>query len=226
MKIVIIEDDFYFVDSLKIEIQKYFHDAQIEVYHDFNQSIYFQNNDILFLDIMINEEQSFCFGASLLNQYPSLILVYMSRYDHFVYDTYNQRTFYFLRKTYLTSEFKKFYNKYQTEITNSNKVFSFMFNNIQYTLFHDEIIYIESYRNKLSIYTLNNVYHVYMTLKEIYDVLDNPCFYKFNRSTIINFKNVINYDHKAIYLTKYMLSFTKKSKANFIENYGRFRRGF
>lgn len=224
MKVGIIDDDLSFINRLKDEIMKYDHHIIFHTYHDFNECVSLENIDLLFLDIMFGEQLSFDYGAKLLDDYPDLTLVYMSQFDHFVYDTYNQRTFYFIRKAYLEDEYKKFHEKYQREIICKKKTLEFISENINYTLLQSDIYFIESYRNQIIIITMNKQYTTYMTLKQVLEILDQSSFYRFNRSHIINLRHITNYDHKYIYIHQNKIPFTRGSKNPFIERYGVYRR--
>lgn len=113
MYIAIVDDDKNFLHILQEELLKLFNDCQIDCYDNINDDLYKKQYDILFLDVMLYDNKSFDLGEKVNSIYPNTILVYISSIEHFVYESYRQNTFFFVRKSCLYDdllELKKKYN--------------------------------------------------------------------------------------------------------------------
>ena len=92
MKVMIIDDDAEFINQLKTYLNQTFKNVQIDTYISFCDEIYTQEYDCVFLDVMLKEGESFEYGMNISKIYPRTIIIYISSIDHFVYDSYQQKT--------------------------------------------------------------------------------------------------------------------------------------
>jgi len=85
-----------------------------------------------------------------------------------------------------------------------------------------DIIYLQGSNNHVHIYTQNNNYSVYMTIKEMEEKLsENPNFYRVHKSYIINTEFVREINGHKIDLGKYEVIMTPQYKTSFMEYVGR-----
>ena len=54
--------------------------------------------------------------------FPHTTLVYISSVEHFVFESYKQKTFYFVRKSNLYPDLKEFYKKYNQSQLNDKQI--------------------------------------------------------------------------------------------------------
>ena len=113
MKAVIIDDDTEFTKQLKTYLNQTFQDIQMDTYISFCNDIYTKEYDCVFLDVMLKEGESFEYGMNISKLYPHTIIVYISSVDHFVYESYQQNTFFFIRKSHFNEDYQNFVKKYQ-----------------------------------------------------------------------------------------------------------------
>ena len=107
MKILLVDDNRNDLKIIETEISKYFIDYQIELLNNLDQ-LYEIEADLLFLDVVINDQESFLFGQRYLELYPNSTLIFISSYDHFIYQSYHQNSFFFIRKSNFNDDFKQF----------------------------------------------------------------------------------------------------------------------
>ncbi|MFR7590373.1 MAG: LytR/AlgR family response regulator transcription factor [Longibaculum sp.] len=222
MKIGIIDDDQEFAEILEKELQQLFSNPQITIYQNITDEIYKREYDILFLDVLLYDKKSFDQGEQILTTFPATTLVYISSMDNFVFESYKQRTFYFVRKSNLHQDLIQLSKKYNQKEISHKQVLTIQGN---INILQCDIIYMNSSKNQIIIYTTYNEYTIYSSLKEIYEQLDKNYFYRFNSYTIMNFRHVIDVREKYVYLTQEKkIVFTRNSKDKFMKAYMEYRR--
>ena len=105
MKCVIVDDDHIFIEQLKAHLNHTFQDIQIDMYDSFCDDIYTKEYQCIFLDVMLKEGESFEYGMNISKLYPHAIIVYISSVDHFVYESFQQNTFFFIRKSHFDEDY-------------------------------------------------------------------------------------------------------------------------
>lgn len=215
MKAVIIDDDTEFTKQLKTYLNQTFQDIQMDTYISFCNDIYTKEYDCVFLDVMLKEGESFEYGMNISKLYPHTIIVYISSVDHFVYESYQQNTFFFIRKSHFNEDYQNFVKKYQKMHLRIQEEISFIIKGVHIHIKQQDIIYVESLRNQIIIHTPIQTYTSYQTLKQTYQELNHHNFYKFNNHIIINLDYVVSIQKQHIELIKQIcIPFTRGSKKN------------
>lgn len=224
MKAVIIDDDTEFTKQLKTYLNQTFQDIQMDTYISFCNDIYTKEYDCVFLDVMLKEGESFEYGMNISKLYPHTIIVYISSVDHFVYESYQQNTFFFIRKSHFNEDYQNFVKKYQKMHLRIQDEISFIIKGVHIHIKQQDIIYVESLRNQIIIHTPIQTYTSYQTLKQTYQELNHHNFYKFNNHIIINLDYVVSIQKQHIELIKQIcIPFTRGSKKTFMQRYMHYR---
>ena len=224
MKAVIIDDDTEFTKQLKTYLNQTFQDIQMDTYISFCNDIYTKEYDCVFLDVMLKEGESFEYGMNISKLYPHTIIVYISSVDHFVYESYQQNTFFFIRKSHFNEDYQNFVKKYQKMHLRIQEEISFIIKGVHIHIKQQDIIYVESLRNQIIIHTPIQTYTSYQTLKQTYQELNHHHFYKFNNHIIINLDYVVSIQKQHIKLIKQIcIPFTRGSKKTFMQRYMHYR---
>ena len=224
MKAVIIDDDTEFTKQLKTYLNQTFQDIQMDTYISFCNDIYTKDYDCVFLDVMLKEGESFEYGMNISKLYPHTIIVYISSVDHFVYESYQQNTFFFIRKSHFNEDYQNFVKKYQKMHLRIQEEISFIIKGVHIHIKQQDIIYVESLRNQIIIHTPIQTYTSYQTLKQTYQELNHHNFYKFNNHIIINLDYVVSIQKLHIELIKQIcIPFTRGSKKTFMQRYMHYR---
>lgn len=225
MKVAIVDDDQVFMNQLKTNLTHTFNNIEIDTYSFFHDEIYIKDYQCLFLDVMLKEGESFIFGEKMLKINPNITIIYISSIDHFVYQSYQQNTFFFIRKSNFHEDYENFVKKYKQLQYKENQTFTLTVHNMPITLPQQDIVYIESMRNQINVYTTSNSYTAYMTLKDTYQKLDQNQFYKLNSHIIVNLNYVIHVNKDHLLLTQNTsIPFTRGSKKSFMNTYVQYRR--
>ena len=224
MKAVIIDDDTEFTKQLKTYLNQTFQDIQMDTYISFCNDIYTKEYDCVFLDVMLKEGESFEYGMNISKLYPHTIIVYISSVDHFVYESYQQNTFFFIRKSHFNEDYQNFVKKYKKMHLRIQEEISFIIKGVHIHIKQQDIIYVESLRNQIIIHTPIQTYTSYQTLKQTYQELNHHNFYKFNNHIIINLDYVVSIQKQHIELIKQIcIPFTRGSKKTFMQRYMHYR---
>ncbi len=224
MKILLVDDNRNDLKIIETEISKYFIDYQIELLNNLDQ-LYEIEADLLFLDVVINDQESFLFGQRYLELYPNSTLIFISSYDHFIYQSYHQNSFFFIRKSNFNDDFKQFVEKYNYRQTKRNKTLSIIFHRQKINVLLNEIIYIKSKRNQIYIYTNHITYLAYQSLSDTARQLNQPNFHRFNGYIIINLDYIKEIGDKKLLMTNDIeLKYTRNSLKKLLEAYQVYRR--
>ena len=220
MKIAIIDDDVNDQNIIEDKIKEYFDKTIIKLSHPNDLINHYY--DLIFLDVLINNHESFNFGKQYLDRYPNAILVYISSFDHFVYPSYCQNTFFFIRKSRLDKDFENFIHKYQQ--LNLKETIQIIYQNHEVKIPIKEIIYIESRRNQIFIVSYKHTYTTYRSLNQIIKLLNQDCFYRFNNHLIINFNYIQEIAREHLIMSNDIkLEYTRGSKQRLLKEYQIYR---
>lgn len=225
MFVAIVDDDKNFLHILQEELQTLFNDCQIDCYDNINDDLYKKQYDILFLDVMLYDNKSFDLGQKVNSLYPKTILVYISSIEHFVYESYRQNTFFFVRKSCLYDDLLELKKKYNNLKRKENEILVITVHKNIIELLQCDILYIQSRRNQLTVKTLSNEYTTYISLKRTLEVLNKTNFHQFNSYTIINLEHILKVEKNyLVMINKKEIPFTRNSKDKFMKAYMEFRR--
>lgn len=220
VKIAIIDDNINDQNIIEAKLKEYFKEKIDKLKQPDELIDYYY--DLIFLDVMIDDQESFDFGKRYLARYPNAILVYISSFDHFVYPSYCQNTFFFIRKNQLDKDFENFILKYQQ--LNQKEVINIIYQNHEVKIPVKEIIYIESRRNQIFIVSDKHTYTAYKSLNQIIKLLNQDYFYRFNNHLIINLNYIqeIAREH-LIMANDIKLEYTRGSKQRLLKEYQIYR---
>lgn len=172
-------------DELECSVKAFFSSKQILDYIQNNQI------NILLLDIDMPKVSGFQLAEILKKRSPDTIIIFVSAYDSFVYDSFQFNPFCFLRKNHLKVELpatiQKVLHKYLDN--NITRLFKTTEGNINIRI--QDIIYIESVKNYYRVHCKSNsVYTCRGTLSSIEKELPDAYFHKIHPAFIINMDNI------------------------------------
>ncbi len=98
-------------------------------------------------------------GFELTNQiyqhFPDAAIIYCTAYNHFVFDSYKLNAFYFVRKSFLQSDFYDALTKYLSSLAYQTNNYYIRSSSTAEKLPIDQILYFEVAHNDLYIHLLN-----------------------------------------------------------------------
>lgn len=192
MRILICDDDMIFIQQFR-EL----------VFQEFKQQRYFvefrwcQNGtemvniissepiDILFLDIEMPGMDGFM-AAEQLNQLRNKpLLIFTTGFDHLVYDSFQYRPFWFLRKGHL-SELSQIVKKAIDVLQHERRYYEINSNGEMYRFPITEILYFESDKHYAMLHTQKDCYRFKKKLNEIDMQLRTYHFIRCHASFLVN----------------------------------------
>ena len=184
--------------------------------------------DCVFLDIEMPDLNGIELSKILNNFAKKPEIVFVSAYGNYAVEGFKLDVVDFLLKPYSFEELKNSAQKVLTSIelkTNKNTDYSndFFFIKIdaqQVKLNSSEILYIESMRDYVKIYTKNREvpYIPLITLKKIKTLLNAPYFLQINRSQIINTSKISSYGKNSLTIAEKKFSVSEKFQDGFEES--------
>lgn len=106
--ILIVDDEIIFAKKLKKELVKYYQNENIIIMSEFDYDFFDKNDiDILFLDIELKKENGIEMALKYREQGYNNYIIFVSSHDDFVYNTFDVKPFYFIRKSKLNHDLEK-----------------------------------------------------------------------------------------------------------------------
>ncbi len=159
-----------------------------------------QSVDLLFLDIQLPVINGLQFIRAL-KQPPSVIFV--TAYPQHALESYEIDAVDYLLKPVSFERFLdsiRRFRKHTLKSDNANTYAYFKVDGKFIKLNHDEILYGQSYRDYIMLYTVSGNYMTHMTMKNLAVLLPSPPFKRVHRSYIINTNKVTAYSKQEIFL--------------------------
>lgn len=159
--------------------------------------------DIIFLDIELNGVLGIDIGARLrenINNYSSKI-IYVSSHTQYAASAYDTMPTDFIFKPLKKEKVEKSISNVLKLINFTKKEFSYNSSGTVNKVLLNDILYFESYRNTMKMYTVdNNEHSFYSTLKQVIDTLSSKMFIQQHKSYIVNIEYIAKIEKNEITL--------------------------
>jgi DNA-binding LytR/AlgR family response regulator len=199
IKCIIIEDEplaakvlsDYISEVPFLELQKVFKDAILA-----SEFLLHQDIDLIFLDIHLPKLKGMAFLKTLVNP-PSVIVT--TAYHQYAVEGFNLNVTDYLLKPFEFERFLTAVNKVEQKKTPND----FIFVNVQkrkVKMLFSDILYIESQREYIKIFTTKGEYITKMSTNEIEDLLPKDLFIRIHRSFIVSVNKIESYTAEMIEL--------------------------
>lgn len=207
INIAICDDKKFFIEHLSKKIIGY--STELNVKNEiltYNNPEELLNNiddiDILFLDVDMPEMSGIEVARRIRESNESVLIVFVSNYDQYVYQSIKYKPFRYIRKNRLDSELypalKDSYNNIQMD--NNNKTITIDYKKGKIAINKNNIIYIEKELKDTVIHLVDDEIYTRMNLKDIEKELDADVFIKLHRGCIANMKYIERFEKDYVYL--------------------------
>lgn len=236
IEFAVCDDNIAFADMLAQKINNVLigisdnFDYDIHKFHSSDQVLSYVEHhpiNILFLDIDMPEKNGFYVAEMLQKRAMDTIIIFVSAYDKFVYESFKFTPFCFLRKEYIEVELKNTLTQVMEKFFENDATILFNtvdgFTNIR----AKDIVYIESIKNYYFIHCKSNaIYKCRGTLTSIETDLNTHNFIRVHKAYIVNLQNVmsVNANRKIIMYPNYPIFASLRKWAAFNEAYMEFSR--
>ena len=169
--------------------------------------------DILFLDIDMPNISGLEVAKKIRNAGSDIILIFISAHEQYVFDSIDYSPIKYIRKLKMHDEIELALKKVNKCINSRNtKTIIIKTDDGEICLRHDDIMYFEMYRRRITVY-INNGKAIELkerkTIKSLYEELDDEDFVQIHSGGIVNVKYIYEYSGYSITLdneTKLVIS--------------------
>lgn len=224
MNIAICDDEALFRKILYENLTKY----SVDFGYNFNIYEYSDGSDLLcteivfdliFMDYQMKSINGMDTMSSIRKRKDKTKVIFISSYKDIVFESMKVNTFRFLVKP-LDKE--KFYEALNSVIKEISEIIKIVVKDIEnqknVTIMESEIIYIQADNIYSTVITENAVYKYSGSIKELFENLKGDFFYRTNRSYIVNFNFISNFNNKEITLSNGHKALISKLKLKDFKN--------
>ena len=111
--------------------------------------------DVLFLDIDMPELSGFDVARTVSQKYSDTLIIFMSAYDNFVYESFDYLPFAYMRKEKITEDLPKITHRIKGKLLEQTRYITIYTSNKEFKVDTREILYFESTRNYYIIHLTN-----------------------------------------------------------------------
>lgn len=207
IKVAIVEDNANDAQSLKSTIMDWANNStNIEVTVDlftgvktFEKSADLVFFNIVFFDIELPDGNGYETAKHIRNDlgYNNYI-AFLTNYNSYSLEGYEVEAIRYMLKPLNPEKIFECMNYILMKTTKS--CFCFNFNGLAMRIPYDDILYIESTKHYIDIYTNNSSYRIKLSLKEV-EAIVPACFFRCHRSYVINMDYISKFSGKNLYLS-------------------------
>ena len=147
--------------------------------------------DVLFLDIDMPQMNGFELAAVLCKEYKDTLIVFMSAYDNFVYDSFEFSPFAYMRKSHMETEIPRLIDRIVEKRLDSNQTVTLCTKDGDMTFRLKDILYIESRKNYFVVYcTGGRSYECRGTMAQVEEYVLPHHFFRTHSAILVNMEHV------------------------------------
>ena len=183
--------------------------------------------DIIFLDIDMPKITGFDLASRISEKNPKTLIIFVSAYDNFVYQSFAYSPFRFLRKLHLKEELPSAFGKAIEKCLSETQSLSFNSTEGNVTLRPSEVLYFENDKNYYNIYCENGAtYKCRGTIKALEGVCTDKRFFRVHSAYIVNLEHIAETQNSSTVIMKNgtVISVPSPRRAEFKEAYMKFVR--
>lgn len=201
--------------------KEYFDDVVVETFmsgKDLIKRYSIYKFDVVFLEIENSPDNRFKLAEELNNNYPDIILIFLTNQDKLVFEALKFNPLRFIRKSHLKKEINeavRALSKVNTNTCNSIYIKTKLGNTI---VRKKDIIYIESHRNNIIINSKKNILTTRYSLCSIEKDLNSRMFMRIHSGYIVNFNHIESVNKNEIILSNEITINISRSKLKEFKN--------
>ena len=183
--------------------------------------------DIIFLDIDMPKITGFDLAAKISEKDPKALIIFVSAYDNYVYQSFAYSPFRFLRKLHLKEELPSAFDKAIEKCLSETQALSFNSTEGNITLRPSDVLYFENDKNYYNIYCENGAtYKCRGTIKALEGVCTDKRFFRVHSAYIVNLEHIAETQNSSTVIMKNgtVISVPSPRRAEFKEAYMKFVR--
>lgn len=210
LNIAICDDEIMFatqIESLLLEIsKKLLIKVSIEVYSDgaelWNDFLNGKKFDLLYLDIEMDSLDGIEVAKKIRENNINTVIIYISNHESYCIDLFEVEPFRFIKKPVEENKFCDYFKKAYERIIADDAFFEYNFNRVTKKISTKNIMYFESSRRVISIYSKEGNDKFYGKLNNIEKQLDEGKihFLRIHQSYLVNYRYIKNISFSKVVL--------------------------
>lgn len=189
MKIFICDDELKILSDISAKVRSVLPEADISEFTSGKfllDAICKNNCNILLLDIDMPEISGLDIASRLTDLENKPLLVFVTSHDELVYDSLQFHPFGFVRKNYMDKELPRILADCIAELNSREKHFCFHTASADIKLQLDDILYFESDKNYLKLFSKDSEYRFRETLSAVENTLSDSGFIRIHKGFLVN----------------------------------------
>ncbi len=206
MKILICDDEAFYLDSLVCRVKEYMknHYIDCQLISTTNPKEILCSDirfDLAFLDIQMNEVDGISLAKVLKERNSKLVLFFVTNYNEYQDDAMDLRAFRYFEKPFNVERLYSGLDK-AMEYINGSYVDVFMSDGkLQKHVLVDDIMYVMIDNRQVVITTVNSQFTVKEKFEDCCAMLPTLFFYRVHRAFLVNLHYVKQYSYSELFLT-------------------------
>lgn len=192
MKIAVVDDCIeqlnYYSKDIKDEFSRQY--GQVDLWQFSDVAGMDSDYDILFTDVKMPKKDGITFAKECKRMKKDLIIVFISDYDSYVWESFSAGAIYYLRKKYFQQELwqvvkrcvELYEEQHQMLVLESGK------HTVQYQM--KDICYVEANGKNVLIYSMGETVEIRAAFSEVERQLPKLQFIKIHRSYLVNYEYI------------------------------------
>lgn len=200
LNIAICDDDKTFINYIEGVIEscsvKYEEKFNIKTFSDGSKLIDYmlidqKNFDIILLDMQMKDLDGIQTARKIRKQNKNTIIIFVTSYTNMVYDAFEVKAFRYLLKSKVEEQLDNILKEAIEEIGEDKRnLFVFSFQSTNHMIPFQDIIYFESKKRSIYVYTKDREFNYYGKLKDVEEQTKDMNFIRSHQSFLVNLKHV------------------------------------
>lgn len=206
IRIAIVDDNRHILDKICRLVDEMFieknsidsYEKGTDFFNDPNRFSY----DIIFLDIDMPDIDGFEIANNLKFIKPSIVIIFVSSMEHFVFESLRYNPFRFVRKSNLIIDMQTAISEYETKRKEERKTYFLKTNEMESYIPLNDIVYFESRGHDLYLNTSNHKFKLKreQSLKNLHEQLKSSGFIRVHKSFLVNYKYIYTFKRSSVIL--------------------------
>lgn len=156
--------------------------------------------DVLFLDIEMPGISGIEVAEAIRAANPFVNIIFITNREDLVFQSIHYRPFRFIRKHWLKEELPEAIEALTRKIRSENQYYTISFNNSSIQLRITNIMYIESYKHDIFLYTQDEKYRIKSNLQRIEKEFEVYGFIRVHSGFLVNYRYIYSVDKTKVVL--------------------------
>lgn len=200
LNIAICDDDKTFINYIEGVIElcsvKYEEKFNIKTFSDGSKLIDYllieqKNFEIILLDMQMKDLDGIQTARKIREQNKNTIIIFITSYTNMVYDAFEVKAFRYILKSKVEQQLDTVLKEAIEEIGEDKRnLFVFSFQSTNHMIPFQDIIYFESKKRSIYVYTKDREFNYYGKLKDVEEQTKDMNFIRSHQSFLVNLKHV------------------------------------